>query len=121
MFSRCSISVANRSASILRSNCRDFCGPPGTSRQRARYLPLARLLTLATFLLLSSQCRVPGAVDGSFCDLVALLEPGDRGGLPRVQNLVLVLGCEPMRATDRLAGAGAVALGRGDAVGDALG
>src|SRR5262245_15405145 len=80
-----------------------------------------QVLVLATFLLLSSQCRVPGAVDGSFCDLVALLEPGDRGGLPRVQNLVLVLGGEPMRATDRLAGAGAVAFGRGDAVGDALG
>src|SRR4051812_21151798 len=48
----------NRCASILRSNCWAFCGPPGTSRQRARYLPFGRLSIDATVhLLLGKRAR----------------------------------------------------------------
>src|SRR4051794_10567242 len=54
---RCCTSTRNCSASILRGNWWVFCGPPGNSRHRARYLPFARLLMLA----INPSSRLVGA------------------------------------------------------------
>src|SRR5712691_11029729 len=47
-----------RCASALRANCRVFCGPPGYSRQRVRYLPSGRLSMLAIPFPFSRPGRV---------------------------------------------------------------